>query len=194
MISAPLSRGETCRKSHFRGEQRAISIHSSLTKRDQVIGLTVRIHAISIHSPLTRGDAFSSLDTPALYISIHSPLTRGDSSICFASTRRGHFNPLPSYEGRLNAADPCMLEILFQSTPLIRGETLFLLPTKYIAQFQSTPLIRGETIVQPFQNALHPFQSTPLIRGETILHASHLPILVIFQSTPLIRGETFPRA
>ena len=35
-------------------------------------------------------------------------------------------------------------------------------------QFQSTPLIRGETISNPLIGAGTLFQSTPLIRGETL--------------------------
>ena len=108
---------------------------------------------------------------------------------------------------------------LFQSTPLIRGETWSPNILLNLSQFQSTPLIRGETNGASSRNArwrisIHSphtrgdlirmsvrlrtlsFQSTPLIRGETssivLGRFSHL-----FQSTSLIRGETwklrFPR-
>ena len=57
-------------------------------------------------------------------ISIHSPHTRGDDRAA---------------RNRQSAE--------FQSTPLIRGETFFiLLNVPRVVAFQSTPLIRGETI------------------------------------------------
>ena len=56
--------------------------------------------------------------------------------------------------------------------------------------FQSAPLMRGETVVargfQPFPR----FQSAPLMRGETAPTASSSRSYLIFQSAPLMRGET----
>ena len=123
-------------------------------------------------------------------ISIHSPHARGDVHTAYS------------------------LEcIIFQSTPLMRGETgasgKNLLMT---CKFQSTPLMRGETVVKrdcppaleisiplpscegrPRRTAEAPagqqFQSTPLMRGETKSIKSFATRL-IFQSTPLMRGET----
>ena len=57
----------------------------------------------------------------------------------------GNFNPLPSCEGRQTQRRGKDDRDVFQSTPLMRGETV---PDMcYIAhtQFQSTPLMRGET-------------------------------------------------
>ena len=101
----------------------------------------------------------------------------------------------------------------FQSTPLMRGETLSekvnqadllgisihsphargdhtpLNSSDSQKKFQSTPLMRGETSALCVIISLEKFQSTPLMRGETIIITAvfHLPE---FQSTPLMRGET----
>ena len=56
-------------------------------------------------------------------ISILSPLTRGDSARPRNAPGRWYFNPLPSYEGRLSAGVPLQCLQVFQSTPLMRGET-----------------------------------------------------------------------
>ena len=56
-----------------------------------------------------------------------------------------YFNPLPSCEGRLGALDAEYSPIEFQSTPLMRGETLHITRNVALVTFQSTPLMRGET-------------------------------------------------
>ena len=103
-----------------------------------------------------------------------------------------NFNPPPSYEGRRFSPSPSNSDPKFQSTPLMRGETLAEVTNKVMSKFQSTPLIRGET---PPGRAEYPaavFQSTPLIRGETKRHSVHNR-RIEFQSTPLMRGETLRR-
>ena len=62
-----------------------------------------------------------------------------------------------------------LLQILFQSTPLMRGETLRLTPVAaLICAFQSTPLSRGGTLTAELTSCdLTTFQSAPLSRGET---------------------------
>ena len=101
----------------------------------------------------------------------------------------------------------------FQSTPLIRGETVLvdagkrsrsrisihsphtrgdiigIFQTNQKCLFQSTPLIRGETPSLTQKGSASKFQSTPLIRGETKCNSRRAWKLA-FQSTPLIRGET----
>ena len=79
-------------------------------------------------------------------ISIHSPHARGDRfdlpDVCTSS----NFNPLPSCEGRLWKVVVNVGIKIFQSTPLMRGETEFLLTKcRKRLKFQSTPLMRGET-------------------------------------------------
>ena len=58
----------------------------------------------------------------------------------------GNFNPLPSCEGRHELDKIAAKRDIFQSTPLMRGETNTIAKKEGIfAPFQSTPLIRGET-------------------------------------------------
>ena len=59
----------------------------------------------------------------AIKISIHSPHTRGDRTHARNRYDDDHFNPLPSYEGRRERQKKLALYNIFQSTPLIRGET-----------------------------------------------------------------------
>ena len=61
----------------------------------------------------------------------------------------------------------CSENCIFQSTPLIRGETERAAKSGTVAKFQSTPLIRGETHTSMTRSQSRKFQSTPLIRGET---------------------------
>ena len=145
------------------------------------------------------------------YISIHSPHARGDSSSCVVIVHQDYFNPLPSCEGRLGALDAEYNPIEFQSTPLMRGETIHNPSCHVHDAFQSTPLMRGETTIfdmiggnnnfnplpscegrpeRDLRNSLaRLFQSTPLMRGET-RHFDFLGGFKRFQSTPLMRGET----
>ena len=56
-------------------------------------------------------------------ISIHSPHARGDSTLTSVRPFIGHFNPLPSCEGRQIKGYRFGSNKEFQSTPLMRGET-----------------------------------------------------------------------
>ena len=56
-------------------------------------------------------------------------------------------------------------------------------------QFQSTPLVRGETLSDAQKAQAREFQSTPLMREETG-EAGETTAGTTFQSTPLMRGET----
>ena len=101
---------------------------------------------ISIHSPHARGDAsgwpcvalhrdFNPLPSCegrrkafdaafiACIISIHSPHARGDYPPAAPPCLLGYFNPLPSCEGRQNRIIASINSAIFQSTPLMRGET-----------------------------------------------------------------------
>ena len=78
-----------------------------------------------------------------------------------------HFNPLPSCEGRPLWDRSAPVIYLFQSTPLMRGETNNGLCDGFYAIFQSTPLMRGETVSSGSVTSAGIFQSTPLMRGET---------------------------
>ena len=80
---------------------------------------------------------------------------------------------------------------LFQSTPLMRGETCAP-PAKRLlpADFNPLPSCEGRpaTIKQCIKQKR--FQSTPLMRGETRMLCRCLNLHYRFQSTPLMRGET----
>ena len=102
---------------------------------------------ISIHSPHARGDELLNGAVVRLNISIHSPHARGDPFLERLGRGKAHFNPLPSCEGRLRRDERSALIPTFQSTPLMRGETLGSKLLIALVQFQSTPLMRGETLL-----------------------------------------------
>ena len=75
-------------------------------------------------TPLMRGEtAVLRVHAVGVIISIHSPHTRGDTRNASMVSVFPYFNPLPSYEGRLMYSVRPILRLLFQSTPLMRGET-----------------------------------------------------------------------
>ena len=104
---------------------------------------------------------------------------------------------------------------VFQSTPLMRGETRVFDDDDAAARdFNPLPSCEGRPLLPQRPRGRPAFQSTPLMRGETLLHyytreigliSIHSPhargdasgIFVLFgflpfQSTPLMRGETNP--
>ena len=101
-------------------------------------------------------------------ISIHSPHARGDRHIAIISHFKANFNPLPSCEGR-----PCQPR----------------LHSLRALQFQSTPLMRGETIVKLIPKRPQPFQSTPLMRGETFRRYRSADYGGISIHSPHARGD-----
>ena len=160
-----------------------------------------------------RGETKSSLTLScAIAISIHSPHARGDAVSYTPRHTPPYFNPLPSCEGRQAVCSFFAWFRLFQSTPLMRGETHWRKLANLSQRFQSTPLMRGETVSgasvscgckhfnplpscegRPLWDRSAPviylFQSTPLMRGETNNGLCD-GFYAIFQSTPLMRGET----
>ena len=79
-------------------------------------------------------------------ISIHSLHTEGDLLSRKKSTKSKHFNPLPPHGGRLCAIIIIRKEVIFQSTPSTRRETLFsIYASSFLDLFQSTPSTRRET-------------------------------------------------
>ena len=144
-------------------------------------------------TPLMRGETSSdqSRSIP-IHISIHSPHARGDPHLRRIWSAQKYFNPLPSCEGRRFRFDAfsvpegisihsphargdsrdifyCTKKLIFQSTPLMRGETDIAGASANHHKFQSTPLMRGETHSVRIEGTKWPFQSTPLMRGETIV-------------------------
>ena len=58
----------------------------------------------------------------------------------------------------------------FQSTPLMRGETLFVsFLLNYLIDFNPLPSCKGRHKMRLFTPETWQFQSTPLMRGETVL-------------------------
>ena len=212
--SAPLSRGETIGSSWEPPSFTNFNPLPSCEGRPRQSAYAFKLAMISIHSPHARGDAPHALIDGLRVISIHSPHTRGDVLLREPFCARVYFNPLPSCEGRRVArcstrccatyfnplpsceGRPAMLHLdarlyPFQSTPLMRGETLRLTPVAaLICAFQSTPLMRGETTRTSWRERRGRFQSAPLIRGETYRTLYRALGMEVFQSAPLMRGET----
>ena len=98
--STPLMRGETMCHTNHRSRPR-----------------------ISIHSPHARGDVFqlAVLDLHGDFNPL--PSCEGRPRLPERRDAGRYFNPLPSCEGRLERfSQPCVM-LVFQSTPLMRGET-----------------------------------------------------------------------
>ena len=150
---------------------------------------------ISIHSPHTRGDRFGRdwhevgcrfQSTPLIRgetgggrgaspretISIHSPHTRGDFSPFWRFLRQKDFNPLPSYEGRLDRLKDYCESNGFQSTPLIRGETVYCVYNQNdLANFNPLPSYEGrQGVVSPAPPAVHISIHSPHTRGDVSIH------------------------
>ena len=56
-------------------------------------------------------------------ISIHAPHTGGDLKITLNECGNWHFNPRPPYGGRPSDMPKTWMDVIFQSTPPIRGAT-----------------------------------------------------------------------
>ena len=111
--------------------------------------------------------------TCSILISIHSPHARGDRPRCIRRSTHNYFNPLPSCEGRLFHAIREKRRRLFQSTPLMRGETRIgwtIWPDR--GHFNPLPSCEGRPGERNLCANDHEFQSTPLMRGETANGAS----------------------
>ena len=111
--------------------------------------------------------------TCSILISIHSPHARGDRPRCIRRSTHNYFNPLPSCEGRLFHAIREKRRRLFQSTPLMRGETRIgwtIWPDR--GHFNPLPSCEGRPGERNRCANDHEFQSTPLMRGETANGAS----------------------
>ena len=137
---------------------------------------------------------------------------RGETAFSGYRSISPNFNPLSSCEGRRVKPMIWRVGSLFQSTPLMRGETAANLKNKCDKKISiHSPHARGDSrllffcVVQTIsihsphaRGDLHSlssaiarqiFQSTPLMRGETTKQTEATPSKP-FQSTPLMRGET----
>ena len=144
-----------------------ISIHSPHTRGDFHRLVVAAIERISIHSPHTRGDATRKGGNFYVKISIHSPHTRGDAGAQLFFAPLTDFNPLPSHEGRPWMVSSERPAILFQSTPLTRGET-YLLPVPCLNASISihSPHTRGDAPVVWWSGASGISIHSPHTRGD----------------------------
>ncbi len=121
-----------------------------------------------------------------------APLIRGETFLRPRHARPvRNFNPLPSYEGRrgFQTAGSPTVYISIRS-PHTRGDTPTAWSSGAIAIFQSAPLIRGETTDRRRRrSARQNFNPLPSYEGR---QAGGQPRArrIQFQSAPLIRGET----
>ena len=107
-------------------------------------------------------------DTQEIEISIHSPHARGDPVEFHA------------YQDTVE----------FQSTPLMRGETIKRFRRNlFQLYFNPLPSCEGRHFRFAFHVAHVPFQSTPLMRGETIRCVIHSRAIFISIHSPHARGD-----
>ena len=163
--STPLMRGETLTQDKI-ATLTAISIHSPHARGDCTDFEKKTSRDISIHSPHARGDLVCSDFANDLSISIHSPHARGDE---------------------LEQGQNDYKDISIHS-PHARGDAWWALLTQGIL-FQSTPLMRGETWAVNHLFTIFRFQSTPLMRGETAAAVCLLHLHCISIHSPHARGD-----
>ena len=148
---------------------------------------------ISIHSPHARGDRGKRC--LRIEASDFNPLPScegrpsGETNDLVSSR---HFNPLPSHEGRRCIADE--RPVLSNFNPLPSHEGRPFCPLRHCPRplFQSTPLMRGET--RSTIRRWRPrrlFQSTPLIQGETRRGLSEILRKHISIRSPHARGDNW---
>ena len=232
-IHSPHTRGDSF-------EQPKVTPSTLFQSTPLIRGETMELHSCSKayvfqSTPLIRGETEDCMIVMALrVISIHSPHTRGDVGRYRAFFRAINFNPLPSYEGR-----PCTPSFRrkrrhFNPLPSYEGRPVFIVPDAHVTRFQSTPLIRGETLHSsrwcchepisihsphtrgdvcqsyslskttyfnplpsyegrrfqaPRNRPQFPFQSTPLIRGETVADTRTKRVWIISIHSPHTRGD-----
>ena len=143
-------------------------------------------------TPLTRGETRRiGRIHRADDISIHSPHTRGDSPHLGFRRGREHFNPLPSYEGRLDI--PLVggqIQVISIHSPHSRGDGQQWVCDEVDLISIHSPHARGDALAAEIAAYTEKFQSTPLMRGETYRTLYRALGMEVFQSAPLIRGET----
>ena len=124
---------------------------------------------ISIHSPRAGGDSLAVQCRTSLKNFNPLPPCGGRRTFSFLHICSPYFNPLPPCGGR-RAGHPAdssagsisihspraggdefiidkgRVSYLFQSTPPVRGETIWNKGFRYPGRFQSTPPVRGETV------------------------------------------------
>ena len=120
-------------------------------------------------TPLIRGETPSGIEPLFDGLRFQStPLIRGETSSSVSFPSMGDFNPLPSYEGRL--------DVLLWHLSCIRISI-------------HSPHTRGDAQGRDLQGGRRISIHSPHTRGD-FSASKILRAMIAFQSTPLIRGET----
>ena len=102
---------------------------------------------ISIHSPHARGDGENRATRVSIDLFQSTPLMRGETESADMPERlTQYFNPLPSCEGRLDKTRARRQSLHFNPLPSCEGRLQLVCCHRPPGLFQSTPLMRGETI------------------------------------------------
>ncbi len=108
----------------------------------------VKLLHISIHSPHARGDPrpCSCAQCPARHFNPLPSCEGRRLAAAMPTATPYNFNPLPSCEGRQrHSALVAALEVISIHSPHARGDDLLMVTVPASKSFQSTPLMRGET-------------------------------------------------
>ena len=138
-------------------------------------------------TPLMRGETLEAAHIPVdRGISIHSPHARGDWSRFTRPHRISvDFNPLPSCEGRHSEDYERLLTKIFQSTPLMRGETFIgisFCPLRDISIH--SPHARGDCGKRIFPARRRHFNPLPSCEGR-----QHKPLKILLDSRQSIQQK-----
>ena len=117
------------------------------------------------------------------------PSCEGRPTCSTASTSTPYFNPLPSCEGRLEEWIEIVKKKISIHSPHARGDRVLISIIIRSILFQSTPLTRGETFTRREKTHIRKFQSTPLTRGETLVNGALTLKFVISIHSPHARGD-----
>ena len=189
--SAPLTRGETCPGRVYRADE--VEFQSTPLMRGETYWRTPASCAarISIHSPHARGDSFTAFQIFFHVLFQSTPLMRGETGVLqFRNTIRANFNPLPSCEGRHGCQGMHgRMVYYFNPLPSCEGRRFTAFQIFFHVPFQSTPLMRGETIIITLgfyspEISIH----SPHARGDPFMFIIH-HILLISIHSPHARGD-----
>ncbi len=141
--------------------------------------------------PLSQGETLFFVIINTFFTFQSTPLSRGETHTRLRDwLTPGHFNPLPSHEGRRNTAHRHSATAYFNPLPSHEGRRDPAAAGKDLHQISiHSPLTRGDAFTIDFSSLNRLFQSTPLSRGETF-SSTNSSTEISFQSTPLSRGET----
>ena len=129
-------------------EERKISIHSPHARGDAIIGVPFPAFIKFQSTPLMRGETYLVEGKMKYYIiSIHSPHARGDHRYRYGNLSADISIHSPHARGDANGAQNGQERVRFQSTPLMRGETIDVRSVaRYIDISIHSPHARGDSI------------------------------------------------